>query len=395
MLPLFLILLLASESFAFHIPTRLRRGFFHHVSLDEPRVSSPPRLPEDESPMTAVKSIVLITGFEAFNIALYRKAAQTVMQQFQNKVKVSVFTDVDINDHPAQVESALQQANVLFTSLLFDYNQINWIRNRIQHIPTRFCFECALELMQETQVGDFQMKGGGMKGPPPPVKAILSQFGSQKEEDRMTGYLKFLKIGPKFLDIIPSDKFQNLKTWLTVYSYWNEGGLENVVSMLYLIIRELKLVDQSISLSPPKVKETPLSALYHPLLDKFIQSPKEYVRWYEQTHPWVNENTARVGILLYRKHVITGQDYIGNLIKLMESEGMFLKNHLNLCSWLGIMPIPVFINGVEAHTVVRDWFTTKYEMRYVNPAASALDQARVDVIVNTIGFPLVGGPGNS
>ncbi len=57
------------------------------------------------------------------------------------------------------------------------------------------------------------------------------------------------------------------------------------------------------------------------------------------------------------------------------------------------MPVPVFINGVEAHTVVRDWFTTKYEMRVVNPAASALDQAQVDVIMNTIGFPLVGGPG--
>ena len=59
----------------------------------------------------------------------------------------------------------------------------------------------------------------------------------------------------------------------------------------------------------------------------------------------------------------------------------------------GIMPIPVFINGVEAHTVVRDWFTTKHEMKVVNPAANSLDLAQVDVIVNTIGFPLVGGPG--
>ena len=53
----------------------------------------------------------------------------------------------------------------------------------------------------------------------------------------------------------------------------------------------------------------------------------------------VTDDTPRVGLLLYRKHVISGQTYIGNMITLMESEG--------------ILPIPIFINGVEAHTVVR------------------------------------------
>jgi magnesium chelatase subunit H len=59
------------------------------------------------------------------------------------------------------------------------------------------------------------------------------------------------------------------------------------------------------------------------------------------------------------------------------------------------MPIPVFINGVEGHTVVRDLFTTSYEQRNVNQAANSIDQAKVDIIVNTIGFPLVGGPAGS
>lgn len=45
-----------------------------------------------------------------------------------------------------------------------------------------------------------------------------------------------------------------------------------------------------------------------------------------------------VGILLYRKHVITDQPYISQLIETMEAEGL--------------RPLPIFINGVEAHTVV-------------------------------------------
>ena len=67
----------------------------------------------------------------------------------------------------------------------------------------------------------------------------------------------------------------------------------------------------------------------------------------KQTHHWVTKDTPRIGILLYRKHVITEQGYIPNMIKLLESDG--------------IMPIPVFINGIEGHTIVRDLFTTKYE----------------------------------
>jgi magnesium chelatase subunit H len=44
-----------------------------------------------------------------------------------------------------------------------------------------------------------------------------------------------------------------------------------------------------------------------------------------------------VGILLYRKHVITEQPYIAQLIETMEE--------------YGLRPLPIFINGVEAHTV--------------------------------------------
>ena len=44
------------------------------------------------------------------------------------------------------------------------------------------------------------------------------------------------QIGPQLLKFVPGKKAADLKHWLTVYSYWNQGGLSNVVSMfLYLI----------------------------------------------------------------------------------------------------------------------------------------------------------------
>lgn len=44
---------------------------------------------------------------------------------------------------------------------------------------------------------------GQSKGPPPAVKKVLSLFGSGREEDKMVGYLSFLKIGPKLLKFLP------------------------------------------------------------------------------------------------------------------------------------------------------------------------------------------------
>jgi len=317
------------------------------TQLDRPPTvtpTDPPKRPQQEQQQ---QGIVLITGFENFNINLYRKVASMVNAAVPS-VHVSVFTDADIAEQPAVVEAALQGASVVFCSLIVDYLQVQWVRQRIGHVPVRFVFESALELMSETKVGAFEMKAGGSggqaAGPPAPVKALLKQFGSGREEDRMTGYIKFLKIGPKLLKFVPGDRAKDLKTWLTVYSYWSEGAQTNVESMLYTIIDAfgLRAVGPSASSAaaapvlPAALVEFPQQGLFHPdLPSTYLSSPREYCAWYEASHPWVTADTPRVGILLYRKHVITEQGYIPNMIKLMESNG--------------IMPIPMFINGVEGH----------------------------------------------
>ena len=62
----------------------------------------------------------------------------------------------------------------------------------------------------------------------------------------------------------------------------------------------------------------------------------------------------------------------------------------------------MFINGVEAHTIVRDWLTSNHEMEGVKSGSIVRDSTyksneatSVEAIVSTIGFPLVGGPAGS
>ena len=60
----------------------------------------------------------------------------------------------------------------------------------------------------------------------------------------------------------------------------------------------------------------------------------------------------------------------------------------------------VFISGIEGHTIVRDLFTTHHEQQQrragvLSGITLSSECARVDGVVNTIGFPLVGGPAGS
>ncbi|UBF26888.1 DUF3479 domain-containing protein [Kovacikia minuta CCNUW1] len=146
-----------------------------------------------------MKRIVLIAGFESFNANLYRKSAQ-VAQARCPELDIQVFSDRDLSANPAQIEAALRDAHVFFASLLFDYDQVVWLRQRVQPIPIRLIFESALELMSLTQLGKFAI-GDQPKGMPKPVQFILSKFGSGREEDKLAGYISFLKTGPKLPQI--------------------------------------------------------------------------------------------------------------------------------------------------------------------------------------------------
>ncbi|MEL6931262.1 MAG: DUF3479 domain-containing protein, partial [Cyanobacteria bacterium J06600_6] len=144
-----------------------------------------------------MKRIVAIAGFESFNANLYRQAGEMAMERCEG-LEVIFFSDRDITTSPSVVEAALQTADVFFASLVFDYDQVMWLRERVQDIPIRLVFESALELISLTQLGKFVI-GDKPKGMPKPVKFILSKFSNGKEEDKLAGYISFLKTGPQLL----------------------------------------------------------------------------------------------------------------------------------------------------------------------------------------------------
>jgi magnesium chelatase subunit H len=343
-----------------------------------------------------MKRIVLVAGFESFNADLYRKAADMAIASCP-ELDIRVFSDRDISSKRHEVEAALAGADVFFGSLLFDYDQVLWLRDRIANIPIRLVFESALELMSFTKLGAFAI-GDKPKGMPKPVKFILDKFSQGREEDRLAGYISFLKIGPKLLKFVPVQKVQDLRNWLIIYGYWNAGGPENVAALFWTLAE--KYLGLKVGDIPPPI-ETPNMALLHPDYQGYFVSPREYLEWYykrqgelpiaPQPHKVGTPSSPSlhlpiVGILLYRKHVITKQPYINQLIRRFEKAGL--------------IPLPIFINGVEGHVAVRDWMTSDYETQQrqqgnIETSSLSSEAVKVDAIVSTIGFPLVGGPAGS
>jgi magnesium chelatase subunit H len=259
-------------------------------------------------------SIVFLLGFESFNADLYRQAADLATQRCPD-LKIHIFSDRDLATQADAIADALAGADVFFASLLFDYDQVLWLRERVESIPIRLIFESALELMALTRLGKFSI-GDKPQGMPKPVKFILSKFSSGNEEDRLAGYLSFLKVGPKLLKFIPARKVQDLRNWLIIYGYWNAGGPDNVAALCwYLAEQYLNIAVGDI----PPVVETPAMGLLHPDYDGYFATPRAYLDWHpahRPTSPTLPPSPPpRIALLLYRKHVITHQPYIPQLIQ--------------------------------------------------------------------------------
>lgn len=191
------------------------------------------------------------------------------------------------------------------------------------------------------------------------------------------------------------------------------------------------------NLQVASLQETPATGCVHPLHPEVFDSATAYMEWYTRKGPLRGAGAPVVAVLLYRKHVITKQPYIAQLITCLEDQVGIIWHTLCVVGsrvqrdvvfvvgvgqrtlTQGILPVPIFINGVEAHTIVRDVLTTTHEQTLVkqgrnrsacrgqqsvssstpacctgskhNPTLRR-DAVLVNAVVNTIGFPLVGGP---
>ena len=98
---------------------------------------------------------------------------------------------------------------------------------------------------------------------------------------------------------------------------------------MFLTLGDRYLLPPGVAPAPGEIRETPALGLFHPLAGRYFATPREYLAWYEEEQRKAIAMGAeegrgqrvaplgspKVAVLLYRKHVITRQGYIAQMIR--------------------------------------------------------------------------------
>jgi magnesium chelatase subunit H len=333
--------------------------------------------------MARTVEFVMVLGLQRYSQGLFAQAEAEVRKQVP-EFRLHIFEDRDVQRRPAEVEAAIARCACLMTSLITLAETAEWLVPTVQRLdpPVVFSFEGLPEVMRLTKVGGYAMggKGGGM---PKPVQNVARLLVGNREEDALYGYVKLQKITSKLVNFLPGKRLADFRNWTNVSTYWSNRDVANTASMFRLILREYCGYAK---LQVPPAVELPGMGFAHPDAPKYFAKPEEYLHWEHErakgrgTRGQGDKATrgsrdtagrrphaplGTVAVLSFRSHLIGGTTYHNDVVRALEAAGLRV--------------LPIFVQGIESHVVVREWLTK-------------LD---VDLIVNTMGFPLVGGPAGS
>lgn len=305
-------------------------------------------------------TLTFITGMERFNAHMWDEVAQALAAGGV-RVRLLRFNDDHVEQRDPALAAAIAQADVVFITLINMRAHADWLAEQLAQASPRavFAFESMPEVMALNRVGEYRVQGG-KGGLPKPMQLILKLLTQGREEDTLYAYTKLTKITAKLLPLMPA-KLHDFRTWLSVNIYWNQPDATNITQMIRLILRDC--LGQRLDVAP--VRLIPMMGCFHPDADALFDNPEAYLRWRAKSTKRKALGSPLVALLAFRKHVVQNQRYLGELVHALEAQGLAV--------------LPIFVSGIEAHVAVREWVARQ----------------PVELILSTMGFPLVGGPAGS
>jgi len=305
-------------------------------------------------------TITMINGMERFNTHVWREVS-ALLQKDGVAVRILRFHDGHVHSHDETLTKAIAEADVVFISLINDRDDADWLAAQLKRsgVRTVFAYESMPEVMGLTQVGDYRIDTNKNSSMPKPMQAILRLITKGRDEDTLYAYTKLTKAAAKLLPLMPA-KLKDFRTWLSVNIYWNQPDAANLSQMIRLILRDC--LNIKVSVAP--VRTIAQMGCFHPDSDELFADNNEYIRWALKTKRY-RRGQPLVALLVFRKHLLQQQAYPNDLIRALEAKNLAV--------------LPIFVSGIEAHVALRDWVAKE----------------KVDFVVSTMGFSVVGGPAGS
>lgn len=325
---------------------------------------------------------VYITLDGLHNTAL-REAAQRLNQDHNIGLQLGLYEAAALRSDAdwERLEQDVKQADFIFGCMIFGEEPVRRLQRILQTVNTPTCVITSNPaLIYCTRLGKL-----ALTPPKDEEPGLISRWmqklrpkqGGRSEGHRQTALLKNLT---KLMKYVPG-KVRDLHTFIAVHDYWLHSSPENLKRMMCL------LLDRYVSGYQGKLPvhdslAYPDAAIYHPDAPQPFPDLVGYQDWRRRQGLPVSGGVnghggwkGAVGLLTMRAIILAGNTaHIDTLIRKIEAQGVEAR-----AAYSSLMDFRPAINQLFA---AEDGGQT----------VGQTDLPVVDLLLNCIGFPLVGGP---
>jgi magnesium chelatase subunit H len=330
-------------------------------------------------------NFVYVTMDGGHNSALHQ-AARLMQERHGIRVKLALHSMASLRDDAAwqKLASDVDQADFVFGCMIFGEDHVRPLEAILKQTETPKLFITSNPaLIYKTHIGKLDLstreKNPGKHAPeaeadddaeadenPGLFKRWLQKLRPAKsakaERKRQTALTMNLT---KIMKYLPG-KMRDLHTFISAHDYWMHSSPENLYRMMGVFIERYVPGYQG-QVGVHEAVKYPEGAIYHPDAPAPFEDAAAYRAWRKAQGQPIDAANGHVGVLIHRAIILSENTaHLDALIRKLEAQGM------------------------EARTVYSALLDFRPSMQKYLSGAD--DLPPVDVLMNGMGFPLVGGP---
>ncbi|MEL6524619.1 MAG: magnesium chelatase subunit H, partial [Chloroflexota bacterium] len=328
--------------------------------------------------------IAFLTMDGGHNTALHQ-AVRTIKDEYNVEIQLSLHSTSHLRDPHEweRLEHDLQRADFIFGGMLFGEEYVRPLERILDRldetnpeVPKLFITSNPA-LIYRTKIGKLSLAQANDDEEQGVFKRWMQKLRPKKkgraEGNRQTSFIRNLT---RLMKYIPG-MMRDLHTFIAAHDFWLHSSPENLSRFLCLLI-DRYVPGYHGQLPVKEALQYPDLAIYHPDAPQSFDTIADYRAWRKSEGlPIANGKAGAfngsVGLLTMRAVILSGNtDHLDALIRDIESQG--IEARAAYSALMDFRPaITAFMQGGDSHD----------------------DLPRVDVLLNSMGFPLVGGPAGS
>ncbi|MEO1164135.1 MAG: magnesium chelatase subunit H [Chloroflexota bacterium] len=308
--------------------------------------------------------------------AAVQEAAKIVGEQYPINLHISQYSLAKMRDDNIwqRLEKDMQEADFIFGCMIFSEEFVRPMEAILDQLDKPMLFITSNPAMiYRTKIGKLSLKPPDEDEEPSLIKKWMQRLRPRKKgKDEGQRQTALVKNFTKFMKYLPG-MMRDLHTFIASHDYWLHSSPDNLARMM------LMFIDRYVDSYTGKIKVEDAvhfadMAIYHPDAPQMFDNEESYRAWRKKAGKPIANGTAgawdgSVGLLTQRAIILSGNtEHLDNLIYDIEAQ------------------------GIEARTTYSTMLDFRPAMQKFFSGEDESHLPKVDAMLNTVGFPLVGGP---